>query len=40
MGLARPVEVAEEVDLAGACKTIDLLTSGTCGDEDGISVRV
>ena len=31
MGLAHPVEVAEEEEL---------LTSGTCGDEDGVGVCV
>ena len=40
MGVVRPVEVAEEVEFAGACKTGDLLTSGTRGDEDGAGGRV
>jgi len=40
MGVVRLVEVDEEVDFAGACKTGDLLTSGTRGDEDGAGVRV
>ena len=40
MGVVHPVEVDEEVDFAGACKTGDLLTSGTRGDEDGAGVRV
>ena len=40
MGVVRLVEVDEEVDFAGACKTGDLLTSGTRGDEDGAGGRV
>ena len=36
MGVVRLVEV----DFAGACKTGDLLTSGTRGDEDGAGGRV
>ena len=40
MCVVRLMEVDEEVDFAGACKTGDLLTSGTRGDEDGAGGRV
>jgi hypothetical protein len=40
MGVVRPAEEDEEVDFAGACKTGELLTSGTRGDEDRAGGRV